>query len=333
LVSLLMTHYTLFFVPFICFYIFLRSVFGRAGFRVGLRNAILWIVPYVVFSLLVVFSSPVRPSFYAERGWRAKPVSFVGFVLSEKDIFDETFFQLSVMTVPNRVVDQFVGGGKTKLEVIKSLWWVSIGVELLALLFLMVRRNRFLSVAMACLFSVIVLLVLNVYLDRVDVYKEYPLGRYYFLPWMMWSIFLGVLVEELFSIGNRLLDVFAAGVILLLLVNNVGEIWKYQDKDFFRHKGTFAIIDWVKENVGQIESGTLVAVPYPLGPVGVPFLDMYYHRDGVGYIYLDDEMFDRLRSGGVEGFDKVLILSFREEYKKKLEGEPFEVLVKDLFSP
>lgn len=260
------------------------------------------------------------------------PESVNPFVLLTKlETYKKVVYQLAVISIPQEVVsmvEKSYGRGHSIEGYRSALLTLSpfAAMAYLAVLAFITKlsRKRYVLVAAACFLSLLTILFANVYIERdlaniFSVYTEMYQGRYYITPWFFLSILAAIFFLAVYEAARKVRFVFAGLVIFVFLnvfsVYQIEKIWDYLNKKEWVNVASYKTIDWIRQNQWSFEAGTLIAVPYPLGPLAIPFLQVYYPGNGIKYIYMNNNLNMTIRN---EGKDEAVALSYGVSFADQL---------------
>lgn len=225
--------------------------------------------PFLISNLLIIRQSGFIPE--------DSIFSFVlnNFLYTLKGILQ----QLAVVTPPLGELLKLFRKDSVQFEAILGLTIVLYCIAFIVIY----KMDKILRVlAATALVSLIVILLLNVYLNASNVLNTFGSSRYFYFPFTMVALFWGLFFYSLASKGRSyfvLLLIFC----FLWLIYNVYRINENLKVDAWIHKANRETIDYVSRVSVKFNENSFVYLPANLGGWGQEFISRFYGKAGVKF--------------------------------------------------
>ncbi len=276
-VSLYLSKFSIFFLPFIINYLLLFMLLSvrtaREKFNLVIRT-FYYLIPTIVFLRL-------------EAKWGSsfllQDKSFFTFLNTERNIIvEELQRQLTSLLIPPQVINfllDFLQSQSLK-NTIESLYIPTL-IILIGVIVYSLKKNTIGRVAIisAALFIPMVF-ILNIFTRGNDyIGRMVPGNRYLFVPLIGASLIFSFFFHSLLSYRSIILKSVAIFTIIFLVYLNILATWKQIDSAFYDHLAAKKSIEFVKQLSPKFASDSFIIVPSIMGRFGVNFLQIYFGKE------------------------------------------------------
>lgn len=311
--ALFMSDYTTLFLPF---YISLSISFAllKSKSRTQFFRSLILFLPFLFINYIndsqsALGLSIIRPH---QTLWQS--------IIENSQAAYKISYQLVVVTIPFPLLKLLSVVSKTNYFKLISL--LSIPTLLFYLsIFIILWKKKFKDLYLVLTFflSLVGVLFLNVYLNRVNVFNEIEQGRYYYIP----GLYIGIIFSFIISFILKHLKLFKKIVLKKIVVLLLIFIWtslnsqlifkKIQDSQYV-YTGGKKLMAKLSATKFKIPDGSIVMLPNPLMPLGEDFLKKYYSNGKTKFLFIDTKW----RAKIPQDFDinKLYVYDYNEEYKK-----------------
>lgn len=313
--AMLMTHYTIFFLPFIPVYAVVFSFLKIKGIKNKLINIALSL-PFIVIGLLLVKGGGTMPISVFHRNttlWQS--------LLPTKDTFPQISFQLVVTTIPFGLLQALKEHLPKYISYKELVFLLTIPVYLFYLavfVYLYKRKFKYFDFVLASFFALICAEFLNIYTKRYDVYQEIERGRYLFIP----AIYVGpILASFLVNVVKQFKAFLLITIILAVMwiLSNANLIKKNLASTQYSHTGGILALNKLAEQKNNFPDDAIVLLPSPIMPCGEAFLAKYYGGKNTRFFVINSKLEDIIPPN----FDrkKLFVFDYNDEAKKGFADE------------
>lgn len=318
LIALFFAHYTTFLMPFIPIYLTVYSIRNIRGVKEKLK-LISFSLPFVLINYFITKDASLNLSIIHPHQ------TFIESFLLLKDVPLKVSYQLVAVTVPFTITHF--------LSKYFNLEYQELIITMIAPVYLFYlfifgnlykKKSKYFTLSLSSFFSLLAVLFLVVYFNRVKVFGEIQEGRYYYIPAFYVGIIFSCFLNNILKGKNKLiiLSVLAA----IWISTNTQLISKKIKSTQIFYTQAQAMFDYLKIEKHKLPENSVVFIPNPPAPGAVDFLGKYYTNTdkSVIYLYLDQNWKSKIPEGTNK--NKVFVFDYKdktvidksEEYRKML---------------
>lgn len=319
ILTLFWAQYTTFLTSFIPIYLIVYVIFDRKTKKLSERIKLpLFSIPFILANYLVTVDANLGLSIIHPHQ------SFIQSFLLLKDVPHKVFYQLAVVTIPFPITNFFSNHfGIDYQHFINSSIIPVCALYLIIFGNLYKNRSKHTELFMASFLSLLSVLFLVVYFNRVKVYNEIQEGRYYYIPGFYVGIIYAIFIDSLFK--RKIKAIFIVILALFWIYTNTNFIFKKIHDSQYYFTQTTIMLNYLKNIKSSLPENSIVFLPSPPEPGATDFLEKYYSDHNTIYIFLDVRWksklppnFNKEKVFVFDFQDKFSIVDKSKEYREKL---------------
>lgn len=227
---------------------------------------IIWTpLPFIISNFLIIRQSSFIPS----------EESLLGFIFNN---FTSSIIgilqQLTIMTFPLGELLKTIDKNSPQFLAILGL----VAMLYLSILIISLKiKNNNKVLQLTAAFSLILMLLFNIYLNSANVLVSFGSSRYFYYPFVMLAIFWGIFFSAIFAGKKLMLGLFC----LVWIVINMMAIKENLAGDEFLHRANRQTLEFLDNHASNLRQYPSVIHLPGIGPYGAAFVSRYYnHPDG-----------------------------------------------------
>ncbi len=238
--AVFLAHFSTFLLPLFVIYPIYWSIIYDRSLR-QLLKLIPLLLPFFVVNYFLISSDHLTPT-----------TNIIKFLLTEKGLIEKVLLQFASINLPPFLLEKIAAVANPYTTAITIAAFPVIVIYLLGAIVLYRRSKNIFVLYISCLTLIPVLLILNLYLGKVDpafdirgynyyFIPKYYIGqintltnikgdRYYFVPTFFVGIIVSTMIWILFSKKKKLYNTIFAFTIVIYILYNTALIWNTFDK-------------------------------------------------------------------------------------------------------
>lgn len=322
LIALIMTHYTILFLPFFPSFLLVSATLLHLKFRQRLK-IILLSLPFIITTYLIVGNSTLGLDIIHPNQ------SLLESIWQTTDTLHKISFQLVVVTFPYSLLNLL--SHITKLPNIQLVNWLILPIfigYMAAGIYLYKNRLSYYNLLLGCFLALIGVLYINVYVNRVIIFNEIEQGRYLFIPGLyVGIIYASLICSFLNKVKAPLLSKFIfISLLLLWAVPNTFFIWNKINSSQRYFTAGRAMLTYLEQAKTNLPKDAYIMLPNPLMPLGIDFLKKYYNPGTATFLYNDINWKSKIYPSDV---NKLYVFDYNEEYYRGSQARAQYISVVD----
>lgn len=306
ILTILWAQYTTFLTSFIPIYLLVYAITDNKIKKLNERIKLpLYSIPFIFVNYLVTVNANLGLSIIHPHQ------TFIQSFLLVNDAPHKILYQLAVVTIPFSVTNFFANHfGIAYQQFINSSIIPVCAFYLIIFGNLYKSRSKHLKLSIACFLSLISMLFLVVYFNRVKVYNEIQEGRYYYIPGFYIGMIYAIFIDNLFKKKTKAIVIILLAFFWIYI--NTNFIFKKIHDSQYYYTQTTIMLDFLKRVEPGLPENSIVFLPSPPEPGATDFLKKYYSIRNTTYIFLDVRWKSKLPDGVDK--DKVFVFDFQDKF-------------------